>query len=85
MMMRCYSLKWSSKFPTYKDCIVDERWHNFQIFGEWFEENYVEGFELDKDILGKSSKIYSPETCCFVPQEINLMFTKRLERKERKL
>jgi hypothetical protein len=36
----------------------------------------VENFELDKDILIKGNKIYSPETCCFVPKEINLLFTK---------
>ena len=28
-------------------------------------------YHLDKDILVKGNKVYSPETCCFVPQEIN--------------
>ena len=33
--------------------------------------------ELDKDILIKGNKIYSPETCIFVPQTINSLFVKR--------
>ena len=67
MLKRCY---YDSSL-SYKDCSVDERWHNFQVFAEWHTNNYIEGFELDKDILIKGNKIYSPETCCFVPQEIN--------------
>jgi hypothetical protein len=31
---------------------------------------------LDKDILFKGNKIYSPETCCFVPNEINVLLCK---------
>ena len=33
--------------------------------------------ELDKDILVKHNKIYSPDTCIFVPHKINSLFTKR--------
>lgn len=61
---------------TYIGCTVDERWHNFQVFAKWYEKNYVEGWHLDKDILQKGNKIYSPETCCFVPQEVNCLLTK---------
>lgn len=78
MINRCYNKKYLEHRPSYKDCYVDERWHNFQNFGDWFEENYnpktMEGWHLDKDILVKENKIYSPETCCFVPQEINSLF-----------
>ena len=31
---------------------------------------------LDKDILYKGNKIYSPSTCIFVPNRINTLFTK---------
>ena len=31
---------------------------------------------MDKDILVKGNKVYSPETCCFVPSEVNLLFSK---------
>ncbi len=75
MLERCYSKKYHAKRPTYVNCTVDERWHNFQVFAEWYEENYkpeyMEGWELDKDILVKGNKIYSPETCRLIPKEIN--------------
>lgn len=76
MLLRCYDNNFYVKRPTYTNCTVDKRWHNFQVFAEWYENNFVEGFHLDKDILLKDNKIYSPETCCFVPREINLLFTK---------
>lgn len=80
VITRCYSERWVRKHPAYKGCLVCEEWHNFQNFGDWYEESYnpeiMEGWQLDKDILIKGNKIYSPETCCFVPQEINKLFTK---------
>ena len=41
-----------------------------------FYEVENEKRHLDKDILFKDSKIYSPETCVFVPQRINALFVK---------
>lgn len=73
MLGRCYL----DKKVTYKDCSVILEWHNFQNFGDWYDKNYIESFELDKDILIKGNKVYSPKTCCFVPREINVLFTKR--------
>lgn len=76
MLKRCYDEKFHIKQPTYKNCTVAKKWHNFQNFAKWFEENYVEGWQLDKDILFKGNKIYSSKTCCFVPKEVNVLFTK---------
>jgi len=77
LLTRSYDINYHNKKPTYKDVKVCEEWHNFQNFAKWFEENYIENFHLDKDILNKGNKIYSPETCCFVPPEINGLFTIR--------
>ena len=71
MLFRCYSEKYHAKQPTYADCLVCDEWLIFSNFKRWFDENYVEGYQLDKDILFKGNKVYSPETCCFVPKEIN--------------
>lgn len=75
MMERCYYLKYHKRDSTYKDCTVHSDWHNFQNFCKWFYENYIEKFDLDKDILFKDNKLYSSKTCCFVPKEINTLLT----------
>lgn len=80
MLERCYDAKYHKRYPTYKGCAVDDNWLNFQNFAEWYYKNYyeVEGqrMELDKDILNKGNKIYSDKTCVFVPNNINVLFTK---------
>lgn len=80
MIDRCYNKKFQEKHITYKEVTVCEEWHNFQNFAKWFEDNYnpktMEGWHLDKDILFPLNKIYSSDTCCFVPQEINVLFVK---------
>ena len=80
MIKRCYDKKEQKKTPTYKGVTVCEEWHNFQNFAKWFEDNYVEGWRLDKDLLYPDCKTYSPETCCFIPHEINMQFTERTRR-----
>ena len=83
MLRRCYDPYFINrdKSLSYKDVFVCEEWHNFQNFAKWFYKNYyeVEGeiMHLDKDILCKGNKIYSPETCVFVPQRINSLFVKQ--------
>ena len=78
MLERCYSQKTQEKHTTYKECSVSEEWYNFQNFAEWMDKNYnyetMQKWHLDKDILFKGNKIYSPERCAFVPQEINVLF-----------
>ena len=81
MIQRCYDLKYQKKEPTYKNCTVEDYLLNFQHMGEWINENYYEvpgeKMHLDKDILCKGNKTYSRDTCIFVPQRINKLFTKR--------
>ena len=80
MHQRCYDPKYHEKRPTYKNCKVCKEWNNYNEFGKWFDDNYYEvgdeRMELDKDILCKGNKVYSPTTCVFVPQSINSLFTK---------
>jgi len=72
MLERCCSSDYHIKYPTYKDVTVCDEWHNFQVFGEWYDEQYKEDdWQLDKDLLSGGKKIYSPETCVFIPRELN--------------
>ena len=74
MVQRCYDEKFRHKWQSYVDCFVCDEWLNYQTFADWYVKNYREDWQLDKDILIKDNKIYSPETCMFVPKEINRVF-----------
>jgi len=77
MLRRCYSEIYQKNKPSYKEFSVCEQWLKLSGFREWFIDNYLEGFELDKDILIPTARIYSPETCCFVPREVNSLLIAR--------
>ena len=81
MIERCYNEKQRQKWMTYSDVFVCGEWKFFSNFKLWFDAHYIEGWALDKDILIKGNKVYSPDTCCFVPQEINNLITKRFKYK----
>ena len=74
MLERCYNPIQHAKTPSYKDCYVSEDWIYYSNFKRWFDENYTEGDELDKDIISRNNKLYSAETCLLVPSFINLLF-----------
>ena len=79
MLRRCYDEKCSNKYPTYEDCEVSDNFKYLPYFKEWCSKQTgfdQEGWQLDKDILIKRNKIYSENTCCFVPSEVNNLFTK---------
>lgn len=71
MLERCYSESLHSKFPTYKDCKPCDDWLLFSKFRDWYDKNYIDGYYLDKDLLVKGNKIYSPDTCVFIHKTIN--------------
>lgn len=85
MLRRCYDEKYVEKKHTYKGCTVSENFKSFKYFKEWCnkqigfasKDDKGKPFALDKDILVKGNKVYSEDTCCFVPCEINIIFTDR--------
>lgn len=88
MMRRCFDENFKNKNPTYKNVTCCNEWRLFENFYEWLHsqsnfdkwfDGYGTGYKwaLDKDILIKGNKIYSPETCCLVPSIVNHLLIKR--------
>jgi len=75
MLERCLCPVYQNRCPSYIGCSVDSKWLNFQLFCEWLTNHsyYGLGYDLDKDLLTKGNKIYSPEHCSLIPNEINVV------------
>jgi hypothetical protein len=71
MLQRCYNKTCQDRHPTYKGCSVCSEWFTFSSFSDWYEVNYVKGYDIDKDIKIKGNRVYSPNTCLLVPRSIN--------------
>lgn len=72
MKLRCGN----QHFPSYADCSICEEWLNDKnSFYQWAFQNLynceIDILELDKDLFSTGEKLYSPETCCFLPKRIN--------------
>lgn len=74
IMSRCYAESSLKKRPTYEGCTVDKRWLSFETFKSWLRDNYREGFELDKDLLEPGNRVYGPDTCEYIPPDLNKLF-----------
>ena len=84
MIERCFDEKLKTKQPAYKGATCCDEWLNFENFYEWLhsQENFDkwyngERWALDKDILNKGNKVYSPDNCCLTPQNVNCLLLKR--------
>lgn len=63
MMRKCYK-------GIDTDYSVIEEWHYFENFRLWALDKYCKGDQLDIHIR-TSDKVYSPDTCCFINQELH--------------
>ena len=78
MIRRCYSKKVHELQPSYVNCTVCEQWLNFQNFAKWYESQvHSDNCQVDKDLLSYGNKVYSPETCCLLPEKLNKLIIKQ--------
>ena len=76
MIERCYSEKFQLKNPSYKGCTVCDEWLVFSNFRSWMSKREWVGMSLDKDLVTKGNKTYSPENCVFISSELNSMLSR---------
>lgn len=84
VLSRCFDEVTKKKQPTYDDVTCCDEWLNYETFYEWLhsQPNFDKWFignrwAVDKDIINKGNKVYSPENCCLIPQNVNCLFLKR--------
>lgn len=81
MMCRCYD-KNRPDYVRYgaKGVTVCAEWQDQDVYCGWYIRNKIKGWDLEKDILQigvpTANKVYSAETCCFVPRYLNQWFAK---------
>lgn len=79
VMRRCYSVKFKEEYASYVRCTSSENFRSLRYFSSWWDiqvGSSNKDWQLDKDILVKGNKLYSEDTCVFVPREINNLFNK---------
>jgi hypothetical protein len=80
VLRRSFDEKEKLRHPTYQNVTCCEEWLSFANFLEWCNKEVgykgkPVGMQLDKDLIVKGNKVYSPDFCSFVPVEVNKLLT----------
>lgn len=80
MLGRCFDAKFKQRSPTYEAATCCDDWLSFATFVEWLNKEVgysgkLDGYQLDKDLIIKGNKTYSPDVCSLVPQAVNSLLT----------
>jgi hypothetical protein len=84
MLLRC-TKDFQGNNLTYTGTTCSENFKSYTFFYEWCnkqvgfssKDENGKSWHLDKDLLVKGNKVYSEDTCVFVPLRLNLLLVKR--------
>ena len=88
ILSRCTKAFWEKK-PSYAGVTCSDNFKSYSYFYEWCQEQVGfnnkdengKSWHLDKDLLIKGNRVYSEDTCIFIPQRINKLLVKQLPRR----
>ena len=80
VLLRCTENSWVRR-PSYTGTTCSENFKSYSYFYEWCNKQIGFGsldtnneiWHLDKDLLLRGNKLYSEDTCVFVPQRVNAL------------
>lgn len=80
ILQRCYNERDLLDNPTYRDVTVCDEWLRFSVFRDWMKNQtwiLADGtaLHIDKDLLIKGNKVYSPYSCTFLHPKVNNFMT----------
>lgn len=79
VLQRSFDPLWKDRYEWYRNTTCAEEFLCASDFINWAKsqvgfnsvDEFGKKFAIDKDLLGKGRDLYSPETCAFIPREIN--------------
>lgn len=80
VLARCYDPNYHREKPTYVGCSVSGNFQNYSYFYEWAQQQIgfgQENYHLDKDLILRGNRVYSEDTCVFLPWELNGLLLSR--------
>lgn len=84
VLSRCVPKYWI-EYPSYNGATCSDNFKSYTFFYEWCQnqvgfkkkDEESKSWHLDKDLLVKGNRVYSEDTCIFLPQRLNKLLTKR--------